>query len=257
MTRREKLYEEYEDAFFALMMDQIAEDEGREFLKENEALNNDPGASIPDLLDHKCKRTIRKVFRQKQLNNASGIVSKAVTAIAMTVFVALVLFTSVYAAFPEVRVKALNLLIEVSDVATSLTLVGDAQGLGSREERVDDEGIYLRGYSLTYIPDGFEVCSDGSDSVSAWAEYENVDGGTIFVLISDASGTINNLDTENAEELQEIQVNGYGGVLIEKDGFIRIVWGDTSQNNFIEITCKGLDIADAMGIANNIAYEIE
>ena len=36
------------------------------------------------------------------------------------------LFTSAYAAFPEVRISTLNLLIEVSDISTELSFVDNS-----------------------------------------------------------------------------------------------------------------------------------
>ena len=44
MTRREELQEAYEDAMFALLMDYVAESEGKKALEENRALQKDPDA---------------------------------------------------------------------------------------------------------------------------------------------------------------------------------------------------------------------
>ena len=42
MTRREKLEEQYEDAYFALLMDAVAEKEGARLEELNDQLNRDP-----------------------------------------------------------------------------------------------------------------------------------------------------------------------------------------------------------------------
>ena len=47
MTRREELQEAYEDAMFALLMDYVAESEGKKALEENRALQEDPDAEVP------------------------------------------------------------------------------------------------------------------------------------------------------------------------------------------------------------------
>ena len=44
MTRREKLEEQYEDAYFALLMDAVAEKEGARLEELNDQLNRDPTA---------------------------------------------------------------------------------------------------------------------------------------------------------------------------------------------------------------------
>ena len=50
MTKREQLIEQYEDALFALLMDSVAEEEGKQALELNERLKADPaarGAGVP------------------------------------------------------------------------------------------------------------------------------------------------------------------------------------------------------------------
>ena len=49
MTRREELQEAYEDAMFALLMDYVAESEGKKALEENRALQEDPDAEVPQV----------------------------------------------------------------------------------------------------------------------------------------------------------------------------------------------------------------
>lgn len=55
MKLREQLQEEYEDTLFALMMDYVAQTEGKRLLEENERLKNDPSAQLPEDLDRRCQ----------------------------------------------------------------------------------------------------------------------------------------------------------------------------------------------------------
>ena len=48
MNEQEDLYAQYEDAFFALLMNEVAEAEGQEVLKKNEQLLADPNAAVPE-----------------------------------------------------------------------------------------------------------------------------------------------------------------------------------------------------------------
>ena len=48
MTRRENLRDQYEDALFALLMDDLAWQEGERLLELNERLKNDPDADVPE-----------------------------------------------------------------------------------------------------------------------------------------------------------------------------------------------------------------
>ena len=53
---RQQLLENYEDALFALLMDDFAEREGEKLKAENERLKQDPAAQPPEELDQKCRR---------------------------------------------------------------------------------------------------------------------------------------------------------------------------------------------------------
>ena len=57
MTRHEKLLENYEDALFALLMDEVAEQEGKRFLAENEQLKQNKKSAIPAEVDKRCLKT--------------------------------------------------------------------------------------------------------------------------------------------------------------------------------------------------------
>ena len=70
MTHHEKLVERYEDALFALMMEDVAETKGEKLQELNEQLKRDPAAEIPKELDERCIRTIRTEFGKKNFRSA-------------------------------------------------------------------------------------------------------------------------------------------------------------------------------------------
>lgn len=51
MTRHERLLEEYEDAYFALLMEEVAKQEGERLEALNETLQSDPEAAVPEELE--------------------------------------------------------------------------------------------------------------------------------------------------------------------------------------------------------------
>ena len=69
MTEQERLYAQYEDAFFALLMHEIAEAEGEALLEQNEQLLADPDAAVPDVVRKRCLRTIEKSRRNTRLQS--------------------------------------------------------------------------------------------------------------------------------------------------------------------------------------------
>ena len=152
MTRREELRDNYEDALFALLMDEFAEREGERLLEENERLKLDPDIVISDELDRRCIKTIAKGKRRKVKYAAYRMISR----VAVAVLAVVVLFGTAYAAFPEVRIRTLNLIIELSDQAASLTMGGannSMQNDDGASAELNEDGT-LRGYRLPEIPEG-------------------------------------------------------------------------------------------------------
>ena len=58
MTRHERLLENYEDAYFALLMEDVAQMEGARLDQLNMELQNDPHAAVPEGLTKRCLKTI-------------------------------------------------------------------------------------------------------------------------------------------------------------------------------------------------------
>ena len=60
MTRREQLQDQFEDARFALLMDNLAWQEGERLLEENERLKHDPSADVPAEVTERCLKVINR-----------------------------------------------------------------------------------------------------------------------------------------------------------------------------------------------------
>jgi hypothetical protein len=66
MTRHEQLLENYEDAYFALLMEEVAQQEGERMEKLNQELQADPNAAVPAELDRRCLKTIDRCFAKQR-----------------------------------------------------------------------------------------------------------------------------------------------------------------------------------------------
>ena len=55
MRRYEQLLEDYEDAYFALLMDKVAKQEGERLEHLNQELIEDPNFEVPETTDQKCR----------------------------------------------------------------------------------------------------------------------------------------------------------------------------------------------------------
>lgn len=234
--------ENYEDALFALLMDEVAQEEGRKLLEENQRLRQDPAAAVPADLDQRCMRTIKQAFAKSGRRRAGQTAYRVFQKAAVAAVIAILLMTTAFAAFPEVRIKTINFLIEMSDKAASITM-SNLAGV--------DGGSLMNRFRLPELPEGFALTDEGNDIVTAWAVYSNDAGATIRFEIINAVGTRYNVDTENAE-VENITIHGFEGMLIEKNESITVVWGDTVQNCFVSVDCKGLDKADVWRMAQEL-----
>ncbi|MGN9096098.1 hypothetical protein [Flintibacter porci] len=69
MANRETRKEQYEDALFALLMDEMAQEDGKELLRLNEQLKQDPGAAVPEAVQRRCERVIGTAFSRRQFRS--------------------------------------------------------------------------------------------------------------------------------------------------------------------------------------------
>src|SRR5699024_8421100 len=121
---------------------------------------------------------------------AYGVLSK----VAVVVLVVLVLFTSAYAAFPNVRASTLNLLVQISDVSAEMIFEnanaessenGDSNGL------ISDGTIELNSVILPeLITDKYQVADMGSDRLSSWASFSSQDGGLISIDVRNGADSV-------------------------------------------------------------------
>ena len=247
MTKYEELCDNYENALFALLMAEVAEEDGKKYLEESEELNNDPCADVPVTLDRKCRGIIRREFAKSKRHKSMRVIRSISNKVAAVALIFLLLFTTAYALVPEVRIRTLNILVDISDVATSLTFSNDTDIITneiSNNEFFD--------YTIPVVPEGFIITDQGKDNRSVWLTYENDDGAVINLDITAGSTTALHVDTEDADSVSKILIHGYEGLLIEKGRKTHIVWGDTDQGAYISVVCSDVDKDAAIKFVNDI-----
>lgn len=247
MNRRDQLYENYQDALFALLMDKVAEAEGARLIEENERLKNDPEAAVPEEIDKKCRETIRRAFGARRRRVTAHTVGWLVNKIALVVLAAVLLFVTAYATIPDVQFGTLSLLLENSDVASRLSLEGN--------EAVPEEpaGELLMGYQLPTLDETFVETDRGEDPNSSWVKFEKSHGATVLIDINKQAGKAY-YDTEDIDTFTDIDVNGCPGAMLSKDNWTKITWLDKNSNYCIEVTCLGLQEDFALSLAEQIVF---
>lgn len=246
MDKHDLLYENYEDALFALLMDRVAQEEGEQLLEENERLQNDPAAAVPESIDQKSRETIRRAFagHRRYRHGAGWYLSK----IAVAILAAILLFVTAYAAIPGVRVRTLEMLIRVSDVASQLSMTSDE--IGTREGHKEQQ--MLAGYTLPNLSESYTVLDQGETSREAWIKYSHNNGSIIRINVNSYETEF--IDSEDAEASEPIEINGYSGMLIEKEDNVRISWYDNDREKMVYLSTIGISKDMAISYAGQIVF---
>ena len=241
MSHREELKDRYEDALFALLMDEIAEKEGELAREENERLKNDPSAAVPEDVDRRCLQTIRRHFMKQKARAAGRCTVKAVKYALLAAGLAATMFTAAFAASETVRVNTMNLIVKVFDDKTVFEF--------GQEPTANPAPQFGAGW----MPDGYDLVDQYSDNIVTWFYYQNSDTNSIWISYSLGDGTSISVDTENAET-EYVEIHGTKVLLISKDGSLQLIWTIENPAAFIQIIGEGTNREDILHIADQMIY---
>ena len=275
MKNREQLWEDYEEARFALLMDALAEAEGEEALRLSEALNRDPEGALPPEVDRRCEAVIREAFVQRRLHATGRTAVRWLTKVLVAAMLGAVMFAAAFALSEDVRVATLNAVIEVMDDRTQITFEGaggDAGGTAAppAEGTAAEDGLeYHYNIALEWVPEGFELeggIEGGSDLVS----YLSPVDGLLEVSVTPYSqSSVYNLNTEGCTK-QEITVQGHpaelyvtGEEMLQKrfsmTGFdiwsdMMIYWIDENNRVIVQIDATNLTEEEMLRLAEGFHW---
>ncbi len=241
MNRREQLQDQYEDALFALLMDEIATAEGKKANEENERLKNDPSAAVPVDVDKRCLQTIRRHFAKQRAYTVGRFTVKAMKRVVMAAGLAALFFTGAFATSETVRVHTLNLIVEVFDTDTAFMFTGNS---------ANAENPRL---AVGWIPDGYTLEEKQDDDSDIMYEYRNHDNALIRITCRNTNGMAIGIDTENAE-VTYVEVKNLQAMLVQKEGELQLAWAVKDNSEFITIVGSDIRQEDIIHIANELIY---
>lgn len=276
MKNREQLWEDYEEARFALLMDALAEAEGEEALRLSEALNRDPEGALPPEVDRRCEAVIRGAFVQRRLHATGRTAVRWLTKVLVAAMLGAVMFAAAFALSEDVRVATLNAVIEVMDDRTQITFEGaggDAGGTAAppAEGTAAEDGLeYHYNIALEWVPEGFEL-EGGSEADGGMVNYlSSVDGLLAVSVISYSENSVLNLNTEDCTK-REITVQGHpatlyvtGEEMLQKayheNGLtniwseMMIYWIDENNRNIVIIDATNLTEEEMLRLAEGFHW---
>ncbi len=245
MTRREMLMERYEDALFALMMEEKAEADGQRLWTEYQSRGECDTPEIPDEVRRRCRNVIgRKAARDEMQRIGKGF-TRVVTKVAVAALMVMLLFTTAFAASEDFRVRTLNMVMEVFDDRLELRFPSSGQ---PTENFVPDPRI-----AGSQLPEGFRPTDEASDIMGRWYEYRDAGDGVINTYIMDMENANMVLDTENAVR-SSVTVQGETAILLE-DGQLRQLLWQIGEVWFCHIITENVSTDTLLTYAESIVFE--
>ena len=157
--------------------------------------------------------------------------------------IAVLLFMSVCAAFPQMRKYIKGIVFKEKSRYTQISLENDS-----------NQYEYLPKISLNYIPDGFECVINTGEFV----RFENNNGDSLYIICSKLTSQGNQVfDTETAE-IEKVTVCGFEGQKMMKysaemgKNITQIIWVDIEMSKMFSFSAIGIGEKEVIKIVDNI-----
>ena len=241
--KKQKLLEQYDDAAFALLMDEYAETEGARLMAEFEAAQ--AAGQVPDIpieLDEQCRRMIRRDRAKKRGIRAARSFRKIAVKAAVAVLVFIGLMTTVVMSVDALRIPVFNYLLEHFDASSKITFTD--QSSDANHDLVDD-------YLATLLPEKYNhLAYDNTDGL-VYSVYKD-DTGHVVMLDMEATSGEYYFDTEDAE-CREIILEGFDAYFIIKDSRLQMIWIDPELHIMYHLTATEFTEEEFFELCSSLA----
>ena len=241
MTHREELYEKYQDALFALLMDEGANAEGKKALEENERLKKDPTAGVPPEVSERCLKRIDREFRKQDTKKMRKVTFKVAQYVAIIMLTGLLFFTGAFALSDAFRSATLNLIIKNW---------GDSIDFYFTHEDENEETQVQIGW----LPDGVSLLETTTDTMGIVYIYGDKKDKNLVIAYYLVAGSSFSFDTENADYISDILINDHQAILIKKGDAVQIIQNLPEKNALLHITGENISESDMIRCAESIIY---
>lgn len=220
--RRSQLIENYEDAIFALAMNDLMIDEGEHWEEENERLKSDSSFKLPEKMNQRCMRAIERTISRRERRRTGSAVWKVTTRIAVAFMAVFIAFSFSFMTVSAVREPVLEFFI-----------VNFGNGAFVRSEpSTVDTSIKI---GPKWVPTGdwkLDIIADEVDMHVIRYDYNN--GRYIEYREQLADEELGIIDTENVEFSKQI-INNRDVLIGKKEETTSIYW--INNRNGIDWYC--------------------
>ncbi len=241
MADQKQLQENYENALFALLMNEVATAEGKQAIERNKQLQQGSGVQLPEGMERRNLKVIHAHFTKKKAKAAGRHAVKGLGRLMMAVGIITVLFTTAFAASETVRANTLNLVIRVFGESTDFQLTQSVPEVGPDT------------ITAGWLPAGFTLTEQGENGISTWQIHKNTSGDFIRIEYSDSDGTTLCIDTEDAAT-QGIEINGRQAFISKQDDLTTITWSLPDKEKFLVLASNITALDDLLHIAQEINF---
>ena len=227
---KQELREQYEDALFALMMEEYARDEGKQLLERERQLKDDSDFQVPGDFEAKGLQIIRRACRRKNRSIAFRAARKIVARVAVLVLVLDIAFGVSFVSVEAFRTSVLNMVLTYCETHTSIRFTEE-------EPYPNQNHVYTAEDFLAVLPEDYTLAFCESDGPIETAEIVGPEDVQITWDADTLESTVN-VDNEGADVIQELNMGGVEGILTEKNGLSVAVVGDQTTQRMYTITAN-------------------
>jgi hypothetical protein len=204
-----------------------------------------PDFALPPQFDRRMKKLIAKYDRRIKLNRIRKKAIQYVPKAAIFLLILLGSLSIVVVSVQALRIKALNVILDIKDQYTSIETNGDnsPQNQQSNMQLPQD----WKGYFPKYVPANFRISETKENGLVNRISYHNDQGQTIeFKQYISANADVK-IDTENAQ-VQNIKIHNHDALVAKKDGLVSVVW----KEDYLFSLIGEADTTEIIKMANSV-----
>lgn len=254
IEKKEDLIEQYEDAAFALMMSNYAEQEGNRLLQEfEEAKARGEVPAVPEELDKKCRQLIHKAYQKERVKARTKKALCFAGKTAAAWFVVIGLCTTLIVSVEALRTPVVNFIIEQHDKFTTITFGKDSTSPSSQPTTDSHANFFVETPFDGIVPLEYSLSQYNTrDDGTFIAIYKNENGESVIISSTIGNGAIN-LDTEDSTA-NPIDIGHHVGYFVQKGTELSIVWYEEAHNISYKIRTTAMMFSEFWDMAEQFAY---
>lgn len=229
VDRGRQVYEQYEDALFRMVTDELAEQQGLELQSAWQAETSLPDSGPPPEAMRRFTEQLDAYLAQQQRADRRRQAFRRLHRIAVAVLAILVVFGTAMTTVQAFRLKVMNIWLEIQPQFTIFRLKETDQGPSGSDLIVD----WTNAYVPTYIPEGYSIGSISIRESGREIVYEHDTAPMIYMELGETGSPL--VDTEKADRVETIDINGHRGTLVQKNGMTTIVWEMDGRLFMVEV----------------------